>query len=423
MEIAITVLLLIVGLVLIIKGGDFFVDAASWMAEASGIPKLIVGATVVSFATTLPELLVSIFAALDARAAEALSPGSGIGMVDMSIGNAIGSVTANLGLIMGIALVAIPMAIRRKDYMLKMILMLVAAAVTVCFSLFDNGVGMVASILLIIIFVIAMYDNIHEAVVAVKGGAKGQQLDEPVTKKAVITNVVKFLIGAVGTVAGAQLLVDNGSALDLKLRKDMQNELKKIQQAIGITFIFVTHDQEEALSMSDTVVVMDKGEIQQIGSPIDIYNEPKNAFVAAFIGESNILDGTMIEDYLVEVAGQRFKSLDSGFGKMAPVDVVIRPEDIDIVPTGSAAAHINGVVTSVTFKGVHYEIIVDVDGFKWMIQTTDSANVGDKIGLALTPDDIHVMAKSVYSGTMGDYSTFSDEMEEALQEEGSEHED
>ena len=196
MEIAITVLLLIVGLVLIIKGGDFFVDAASWMAEASGIPKLIVGATVVSFATTLPELLVSIFAALDARAAEALSPGSGIGMVDMSIGNAIGSVTANLGLIMGIALVAIPMAIRRKDYMLKMILMLVAAAVTVCFSLFDNGVGMVASILLIIIFVIAMYDNIHEAVVAVKGGAKGQQLDEPVTKKAVITNVVKFLIGA-----------------------------------------------------------------------------------------------------------------------------------------------------------------------------------------------------------------------------------
>lgn len=220
------------------------------------------------------------------------------------------------------------------------------------------------------------------------------------------------------------LLLDEPlSALDLKLRKDMQNELKKIQQAIGITFIFVTHDQEEALSMSDTVVVMDKGEIQQIGSPIDIYNEPKNAFVADFIGESNILDGTMIEDYLVEVAGQRFKSLDRGFGKMAPVDVVIRPEDIDIVPTGSAAAHINGVVTSVTFKGVHYEIIVDVDGFKWMIQTTDSANVGDKIGLALTPDDIHVMAKSVYSGTMGDYSTFSDEMEEALQEEGSEHED
>ena len=213
------------------------------------------------------------------------------------------------------------------------------------------------------------------------------------------------------------------SNLDAKLRLEMRYELQRLHVETGSTFVYVTHDQEEALTMSDTVVVMDKGEIQQIGSPIDIYNEPKNAFVADFIGESNILDGTMIEDYLVEVAGQRFKSLDSGFGKMAPVDVVIRPEDIDIVPTGSAAAHINGVVTSVTFKGVHYEIIVDVDGFKWMIQTTDSANVGDKIGLALTPDDIHVMAKSVYSGTMGDYSTFSDEMEEALQEEGSEHED
>ena len=220
------------------------------------------------------------------------------------------------------------------------------------------------------------------------------------------------------------LLLDEPlGALDLKLRKEMQLELKSMQQRLGITFIFVTHDQEEALTMSDTIVVMKDGTIQQIGDPKTIYDEPANAFVADFIGESNILDGTMIEDYLVEVAGQRFKSLDSGFGKMAPVDVVIRPEDIDIVPTGSAAAHINGVVTSVTFKGVHYEIIVDVDGFKWMIQTTDSANVGDKIGLALTPDDIHVMAKSVYSGTMGDYSTFSDEMEEALQEEGSEHED
>lgn len=267
-----------------------------------------------------------------------------------------------------------------------------------------------------------------------------EEIDERVTEMLEIVSLKGFENRKVSQLSGGQqqrvaiaralanepkvLLLDEPlSALDLKLRKDMQNELKKIQQAIGITFIFVTHDQEEALSMSDTVVVMDKGEIQQIGSPIDIYNEPKNAFVADFIGESNILDGTMIEDYLVEVAGQRFKSLDSGFGKMAPVDVVIRPEDIDIVPTGSAAAHINGVVTSVTFKGVHYEIIVDVDGFKWMIQTTDSANVGDKIGLALTPDDIHVMAKSVYSGTMGDYSTFSDEMEEALQEEGSEHED
>ncbi|MBP3323418.1 MAG: ABC transporter ATP-binding protein [Clostridia bacterium] len=211
------------------------------------------------------------------------------------------------------------------------------------------------------------------------------------------------------------LLLDEPlSALDLKLRKDMQSELKKIQQAVGITFVFVTHDQEEALSMSDTVVVMDKGDIQQIGTPIDIYNEPKNAFVADFIGESNILDGLMVDDYLVEVAGQRFKSLDHGFGKMAPVDIVIRPEDIDIVKASSPGAHINGVVTSVTFKGVHYEVIVDVDGFKWMIQTTDVQHVGENIGLALTPDDIHVMAKSVYSGTMGDYSTFSDEMEEDI---------
>ncbi|MDO4458702.1 MAG: ABC transporter ATP-binding protein [Clostridia bacterium] len=211
------------------------------------------------------------------------------------------------------------------------------------------------------------------------------------------------------------LLLDEPlSALDLKLRKDMQTELKKIQQAVGITFIFVTHDQEEALSMSDTIVVMDGGDIQQIGTPIDIYNEPKNAFVADFIGESNILEGTMIEDYLVEVAGIRFKSLDSGFGKMAPVDIVIRPEDIDMVPANSSGAHITGEVTSVTFKGVHYEIIVDVDGFKWMIQSTDSAEVGQKIGLALTPDDIHVMPKSKYSGQFGDYSTFSDEMEEDI---------
>ncbi len=221
------------------------------------------------------------------------------------------------------------------------------------------------------------------------------------------------------------LLLDEPlSALDLKLRKDMQSELKKIQQAVGITFVFVTHDQEEALSMSDTIVVMDGGDIQQIGTPTDIYNEPKNAFVADFIGESNILDGTMIEDYLVEVAGIRFKSLDSGFEKMAPVDVVIRPEDIDMCPADSKGAHIIGEVTSVTFKGVHYEIIVDVDGFKWMIQSTDCVNVGDRIGLTLTPDDIHVMKKSKYSGTFGDYSTFSDEMEEALLgEEGSQEEE
>ena len=192
----------------------------------------------------------------------------------------------------------------------------------------------------------------------------------------------------------------------------MQSELKKIQQQTGITFIFVTHDQEEALSMSDTVVVMDKGEIQQIGTPTDIYNEPKNAFVADFIGESNILDGMMQDDYRVKFAGHIFQCLDKGFGKNKPVDVVIRPEDIDIV--GADSSHINGEVTSVTFKGVHYEIIVDVSGFKWMIQSTDKQEIGARIGLSLTPDDIHVMEKSEYSGMFGDYSTFSDEMEEDL---------
>lgn len=209
------------------------------------------------------------------------------------------------------------------------------------------------------------------------------------------------------------LLLDEPlGALDLKLRKDMQVELKKIQQQTGITFIFVTHDQEEALSMSDTVVVMDGGVIQQIGTPTDIYNEPQNAFVADFIGESNILDGVMREDYQVKFAGRSFRCLDSGFEKNAPVDVVIRPEDIDVVEPDST--HITGEVTAVTFKGVHYEIIVDVAGFKWMIQSTDFRQVGDRIGLSLTPDDIHVMAKSEYSGMFGDYSTFSDEMEEDI---------
>ena len=221
------------------------------------------------------------------------------------------------------------------------------------------------------------------------------------------------------------LLLDEPlGALDLKLRKDMQVELKKIQQQTGITFIFVTHDQEEALSMSDTVVVMDKGEIQQIGSPQDIYNEPKNAFVADFIGESNILDGVMVDDYLAEFAGQRFRCVDKGFAKNEPVDVVIRPEDIDVVAPDESP--LSGVVTSVTFKGVHYEIIVDVAGFKWMIQSTDFQEEGSKIGLLLQPDDIHIMKKSEYSGMFGDYTTFSDEMDEdilASQREEAEEED
>lgn len=207
------------------------------------------------------------------------------------------------------------------------------------------------------------------------------------------------------------LLLDEPlGALDLKLRKDMQTELKNIHQKTGITFILVTHDQEEALSMSDTVVVMDKGRIQQIGTPEDIYNEPQNAFVADFIGESNIVDGIMIDDYLVSFSGKQFKCLDKGFGKMKPVDVVVRPEDIKV--TTPEKGHISGTVTSVTFKGVHNEIIVDVDGFKWMIQTTESQESGDKIGMVIYPDDIHIMNKSDYSSEVGDYSAFSDEFYE-----------
>ncbi len=207
------------------------------------------------------------------------------------------------------------------------------------------------------------------------------------------------------------LLLDEPlAALDLKLRKDMQQELKNIQKATGITFIFVTHDQEEALSMSDTVVVMSEGRIQQIGTPIDIYNEPKNAFVADFIGESNIVDGVMLRDRRVSFSGHVFDCVDEGFEPKEPVDVVIRPEDVDIVPEEKGM--LRGVVTSVTFLGVHYEIIVDIDGFKWMIQTTDFVDVDEHIGLYIEPDAIHIMKKSEYSGMFGDYSSFSMELDE-----------
>ena len=207
------------------------------------------------------------------------------------------------------------------------------------------------------------------------------------------------------------LLLDEPlGALDLRLRKDMQVELKRIQQQMEITFVFVTHDQEEALTMSDTIVVMDKGEIQQIGTPEDIYNEPKNAFVADFIGESNILDGIMRADRVVEFFGRRFACVDEGFGKDEAVDVVIRPEDVDIVPADGG--HLCGTVTSVTFKGVHYDIIVDFHGFKWLIQTTDYQPEGAVIGIRLNPEDIHIMKKSKYSGMFGDYSSYSAEYDE-----------
>ena len=207
------------------------------------------------------------------------------------------------------------------------------------------------------------------------------------------------------------LLLDEPlAALDLKLRKDMQIELKRIQQQVGITFIYVTHDQEEALTMSDTIVVMDKGSIQQIGTPEDIYNEPKNAFVADFIGESNIIDGIMPEDNVVQMYGRRFPCLDGGFAPNEAVDVVIRPEDIDIVPVEQG--QLTGTVTSVTYKGMQYDIIVDFRGFKWLIQTTDHCPEGARIGIKIDPDGIHVMKKSAYSGMFGDYSSFSEEYDE-----------
>lgn len=188
------------------------------------------------------------------------------------------------------------------------------------------------------------------------------------------------------------LLLDEPlGALDLKLRKEMQIELKRIQQALKITFIYVTHDQEEALTMSDRVIVMRNGEILQSGNPQDIYNEPANAFVADFIGESNILRGVMHKDYLVEFAGVYFECEDAGFSPLEAVDVVIRPEDIDVVPIEQG--QITGRVEDIIFKGVHYEITVSGHGFSWLIHSTDSQEVGEMIGMLLTPNDIHVMKK------------------------------
>lgn len=188
------------------------------------------------------------------------------------------------------------------------------------------------------------------------------------------------------------LLLDEPlGALDLKLRKDMQIELKKMQVSLGITFVYVTHDQEEALTMSDTIIVMNEGEIQQIGSPTDIYNEPKNAFVADFIGESNIVDGIMHADYDVEFAGIRHESEDKGFEKKEPVEIVIRPEDMEIVPAGEA--DLKGVVQSIIFKGVHYEMIVLANGIEWLVHSYDAKEVGEEIGLRVIPYNIHVMRK------------------------------
>ena len=252
------------------------------------------------------------------------------------------------------------------------------------------------------------------------------EIKEKVSEMLSLVNLEGFEKRSIATLSGGQqqrvaiaraianrpkvLLLDEPlAALDLKLRKDMQKELRNIQRKLGITFIFVTHDQEEALTMSDRVIVMDKGKIQQVGTPQDIYNEPQNAFVADFIGESNIVDGIMVKDFLVDISGYKFECLDKGFEPSEAVDVVVRPEDVDIVDPDKGM--LKGVVTSVDFLGVHYEIIVDIGGFKWMIQTTDERFVGDNVGLYIEPDAIHIMKKSEYSGLYGDYSSYSEEMD------------
>ena len=272
-----------------------------------------------------------------------------------------------------------------------------------------------------------VYENIAFGLRMQKPALSKQEIEKRVMNMLSIVSLTGFERRETASLSGGQqqrvaiaralvlepkvLLLDEPlGALDLRLRKDMQNELKRIQQATGITFVYVTHDQEEALAMSDAVVVMDGGIVQQIGTPEDIYNEPENAFVADFIGESNIVDGNMLEDNAVQFFGRRFECLDKGFAPNEPVDVVIRPEDVDIVDERDGM--IKGVVSNVTFKGVHYDIIVDFKGFKWLIQTTDLSPVGTRIGIKIDPDGIHIMKKSKYSGMFGDYSSYSAEYDD-----------
>lgn len=240
-------------------------------------------------------------------------------------------------------------------------------------------------------------------------GKKEDEIQKTVTEMLHMVNLNGMAHRGVGQLSGGQqqrvaiaralvceprvLLLDEPlGALDLKLRKDMQIELKRIQQRTGITFIYVTHDQEEALTMSDRVVVMNHGVIQQVGSPTDIYNEPVNAFVADFIGESNIIDGVMLEDCKVEFCGRTFECVDKGFEKNAPVDVVIRPEDLKIVYAGDGL--LQGVVESIVFKGVHYEMMVRTQFFTFMVHSTMAESVGKTVGLSVIPFDIHIMHKS-----------------------------
>lgn len=253
-----------------------------------------------------------------------------------------------------------------------------------------------------------IYENIAFALKIKKADKKN--IDKKVKEMLNLVNLEGFEKRKIDSLSGGQqqrvaiaralinnpevLLLDEPlGALDLKLRKEMQMELKKMQKSLGITFIFVTHDQEEALTMSDRIIIMKDGSIQQIGTPENIYNEPKNAFVADFIGESTILDGVMIEDYLVEFGGYKFKCVDKGFEKKEKVDVVLRPEDIKIVE--KRENHLSGRVLSVTFKGVHYEMVVKSNEQVIKIHSTKMAPVGTEIGLSIEPNDIHIMKKGV----------------------------
>ena len=251
-----------------------------------------------------------------------------------------------------------------------------------------------------------VYDNIAFGLKIKKQGK--EIIDQKVKKMLTLVGLVGYEARRTNTLSGGQqqrvaiaralvnepmvLLLDEPlGALDLKLRKEMQIELKKIQKEVGITFIYVTHDQEEALTMSDKIVVLNEGEIQQIGSPTDVYNEPENEFVAKFIGDSNILPGIMLDDLRVVFHGTEFECVDYGFDDNEEVDIVIRPEDLDIVDT--ELGKIQGVVRSITFKGVHYEIEVETDEKLFIIHSTDNSEVGKQVGLHFFPEDIHVMSK------------------------------